>query len=148
MKSEFSRAWAPACALAALLCSGCPKEDPSIADTGGGRKPEDFPELASDVFHDMDGGMALSTDEIKGRNTWDLWCGGDEQFWNRMSQESYGMIDLIKTIDSRNRATRFKDMGLINEPGYRQATKPDEYGLYIDEPIEGQGESKDIDPNV
>lgn len=148
MKLEFRRAWAPACALAALLGAGCPKEDTQIADSGGGRKPADFPELASDVFHEMDGGMALATDEVKGRNTWDLWCGGDEQFWNRMSQESYGLIDLLKTIDSRNRATRFKDLGLINEPGYRQATKPDEYGLYIDEPVEGQGESKDIDPNV
>src|SRR5262249_2968979 len=80
--------------------------------------------------------------------TWDLWCGGDEQFWNRMAQESYGLIDLLKTIDSRNRSTRFKELGLINQPGYRSATKPDRYGLWLDEPIEGQGEPASIDPKV
>ena len=37
-------------------------------------------------------------------------------------------------------------MGLINQPGYRQATKPDEYGLWIDEAVEP--EPKEIDPKV
>ena len=36
-----------------------------------------------DVFKPMDGGIALTADEIKGRNTWNLWCGGNEQFWDR-----------------------------------------------------------------
>jgi hypothetical protein len=127
-----------AVALVALtLHSGCSKNKTvSLVDDGGGRKPEDFPELAADVFKPMDGGIALTDDEIKGRNTWNLWCGGDEQFWERMSRESYGLIDLLKTIDSRDRATRFKEMGLINEPGYKQASKPDEYGLWIDEAVE------------
>jgi hypothetical protein len=161
MKTIPCRIHAPACALALLLAAGCvkpvsiaddgggrkPEVKPvSIVDDGGGRKPEDFPELAVDVFKPMDGGIALSEDEIRGRNTWDLWCGGDEQFWNRMSQESYGLIDMLKTIDSRNRPNRFRDMGLINTPGYRQATKPDEYGLWIDEAVEP--ESSAIDPKV
>jgi hypothetical protein len=132
---------------AALMLAGC-KTAPqvSLIDDGGGRTADDFPELAADVFQPMDGGIVLSPDEIKGRNTWDLWCGGDEQFWERMSRQSYGMIDLLKTIDSRGRATRFTDMGLINEPGYRQATKPDENGLWIDEA--DTPESSAIDPNV
>ena len=77
-------------AAAVLLCmtglawTGCkPKSntaDNSLLDDGGGRKPADFPELALDVFQPMDGGIALSSDEIKGRNTWNLWCGGNEQF--------------------------------------------------------------------
>ena len=99
----------------------------------GGRKPEDFPEIAEDVFQPMDGGINLSPEEIKGRNTWNLWCAGTEQFWERMSRESFGLIDLLKTIDSRGRPSRFKELGLINEPGFKQATRPDQYGLWIDE---------------
>jgi hypothetical protein len=127
------------------LTSGCgPKT--SLVDNGGGRKPEDFPELAADVFKPLDGGIALGPDEIKGRNTWNLWTGGNEQFWDRMARESFGLMDLLKTIDSRKRDSRFKEMGLINQPGYRQASKPDEYGLWIDEAVEP--EPKEIDPKI
>jgi len=127
---------------------GCKSPGSGPKDDAGGRKPEDFPELATDVFKPMDGGIDLAPDEIKGRNTWNLWCGGDEQFWERMSRESFGLIDLLKTIDSRNRATRFTELGLINEPGFRPASKPNQYGLWIDEPVEGQGEPAGIDPKV
>jgi hypothetical protein len=120
--------------------------NPSLVDDAGGRKPEDLPEIAEDVFKPMDGGIELSPDEIKGRNTWNLWCAGTEQFWERMSRESYGLIDLLKTIDSRERSTRFKQMGLINEPGYKQAAKPDKYGLWIDEAVEAEPPA--IDPKV
>ena len=126
--------------------AGCGRKSTAALDDADGRKPEDFPELAVDVFKPMDGGIALSADEIKGRNTWNLWTGGNEQFWERMSRESFGLMDLLKTIDSRKRSQRFADMGLINQPGYRQASKPDEYGLWIDEAVEP--ESKDIDPKV
>ena len=124
------------------------QSNPSLVDDAGGRKPSDFPELAIDVFKPMDGGITLTEDEIKGRNTWNLWCAGNEQFWERMAREGYGLFDLLKTIDSRNRGTRFKDMGLINEPGFRKAAKPDAYGLWIDEPIPGKGEPAGIDPKV
>jgi hypothetical protein len=114
------------------LAGGC-KRQPLPVDNAGGRTPSDFPELAADVFKPMDGGVDLSPDEIKGRNTWDLWTGGDEQFWERMSRQSFGLIDLLKTIDSRQRGTRFAQLGLINEPGFKQASKPDTNGLWIDE---------------
>ena len=131
----------PARCLFALVAAlgfavtGC-KPKGSLVDDAGGRQPADFPELAADVFKPMDGGIELSPDEIKGRNTWNLWCAGDEQFWERMSRESFGLMDLLKTIDSRNRPNRFKTLGLINEPGFRPATKPDEHGLWIDEAVE------------
>ena len=129
------------------LNSGCqPRKQVSLIDDGGGRKPSDFPELADNVFQPMDGGIDLTPDEIKGRNTWNLWCAGGEQFWERMSRESYGLIDLLKTIDSRKRGTRFKELGLINQPGYRQARQPDPYGLWIDEAAEPEPSS--IDPKV
>lgn len=131
-----------------FITFGCKTRETSLADSAEGRHPEDFPELAIDVFKPMDGGIALSADEIKGRNTWNLWCAGDEQFWERMSRESYGLIDLLKTIDSRNRDKRFTTAGLINEPGFQSAAKPDQYGLWIDEPTAGGGEPAGIDPKV
>src|SRR5258708_4256532 len=130
-----------------LSNSGCNNNSNlSLVDDAGGRKPEDLPEIADDGFKPMDGGIALSPDEIKGRNTWNLWCAGTEQFWERMSRESYGLIDLLKTIDSRGHSTRFKQMGLINEPGYKQAAKPDQYGLWIDEAVEPEPPA--IDPKL
>src|ERR1043165_5612613 len=129
--------------LASLSCN---RKDRSLEDNAGGRKPEDFPELAVDVFKPMDGGLDLSPEEIKGRNTWNLWCAGDEQFWDRIAREGFGMFDLLKTIDSRNRSVRFKDMGLINQPGYKQASQPDQYGLWIDEAVEAEPDV--IDPKV
>jgi len=129
--------------LALGAATGCQTSNP-LADDGGGRTPADFPELAADVFQPMDGGLALSPEEIRGRNTWNLWCAGDEQFWERMSRESFGLIDLLKTIDSRKRSERFKEFGLINEPGYKQASHPDRYGLWIDEAAEAEPAA--IDP--
>ena len=132
--------------IAAVFTACKPKPVASLKDDGGGRKPADFPELAEDVFKAMDGGIALSAEEIKGRNTWNLWCGGDEQFWDRVAREGMGLFDLIKTIDSRRRDRRFKELGLINQPGYRQASKPDKHGLWIDEAAEP--EPALIDPKV
>ena len=141
-----------AAALAAFgfLETGCdkkPKVDAaSLRDDGGGRTVKDFPEIAADVFKPMDGGIALSPEAIKGRNTWNLWTGGDEQFWDRVAKENLGLFDLLKTIDSRKRDARFKELGLINQPGFKQATKPDKYGLWIDEAVEP--EPAEIDPKV
>jgi hypothetical protein len=130
----------------ALGNSGSKQDNSSLVDDAGGRKPEDFPEIAEDVFQPMDGGIKLSPDQIKGRNTWNLWCAGTEQFWERMSRESFGLIDLLKTIDSRGRPRRFKDLGLINEPGFKQAEQPDQYGLWIDQA--DVPEPAAIDPKV
>ena len=121
-----------------------PQAGDSMLDDGGGRKPEDFPELAVDVFKGMDRGAELDEDAIKGRNTWNLWCGGDEQFWDRVAREGFGLFDLLKTIDSRQRAERLEKFGLINQPDFKSASKPDANGLWIDEGTEPAG----IDPQV
>jgi hypothetical protein len=136
--------------LVLLFSSGCKsKSAVSLIDDGGGRTTNDFPELAEDVFKKMDGGIALSPDEIKGRNTWNLWCGGNEQFWDRMTKEGHGLFDLLKTLDTRKRGSRFKDMGLINQPGYKQASKPDKHGLWLDEPVSAEtAEPASIKPDV
>ena len=92
----------------------------------------------------MDGGIALTDDETMGRNTWLLWTAGDQTFWDRMAQQAFGLSDLLKTIDSRQRTTRFRDMGLVNQPGFEQATQPDEYGLWLDTGPQEDG----VDPSV
>jgi mono/diheme cytochrome c family protein len=144
MKSTFLPGLA---GLLALLLSGCTKSPPH--DSGGGRVAADFADLAEDVFSRMDGGIQLSPDEIKGRNTWNLWCGGNEQFWDRMTRDGHGLFDLLHMLDSRERGTRFSRLGLINQPGYRTAAKPDKYGVWLDEPVSSEAaEPAAIDPKV
>src|SRR5580704_7763868 len=97
-----------------------------------GKTVADFPQTASHALDAMDGGLSLSDDERKGRNTWILWTAGDQTFWDRMAQQGLGTADLLKTIDSRVRSSRFKDMGLVNQPGFEPAKQPDQYGLWLD----------------
>jgi mono/diheme cytochrome c family protein len=77
----------------------------------------------------------LTEGEIKGRNAWMMWAGGNEGFWNWLSTE-FGFIDLLTLIDTRQRARRFADAGMINEPGMTQAGEADEFGLWLDQPID------------
>jgi hypothetical protein len=58
----------------------------------------------------MDGGLSLTEDEIKGRNTWILWTAGNQVFWDHLARRSYGLVDLLKTLDSRRRPHRFAEM--------------------------------------
>jgi hypothetical protein len=126
--------------LALLFLGGCKKHEVVYEDEAkrAGKAPADFPQITADVFHPMDGGIQLSPEEIMGRNAWNLWSAGNDHFWNRVSQDSYGLLDLLKTLDNRKykREERFKTLGLINEPGFRAASKPDRYGLWLDEQVE------------
>jgi hypothetical protein len=101
-----------------------------------GRTAADFPQVTADIFKAMDGGLELTTDEVMGRNTWILWTAGNQVFWDRIARESHGLIDLVKTLDSRKRPRRFTEAGLINEPGFRMAENPDVFGLWLDERAE------------
>ena len=121
--------------VAATVLAGCSPQPPVDEATAAGKTVKDFPETRVDPFQPMDRGISLTPEEIAGRNTWMLWTAGNQAFWDYMSRNAYGLVEFLKTIDSRRRPERFKTMGLINEPGYRQATQPDEYGLYLDQPI-------------
>ena len=68
------------------------------------------------------------------------------RFWNLMAQEGYGIIDLLKVIDSRERSSRFQRLGLVNEPGFASTAKPDHHGLYIDQPVSTPPDG--IDPEI
>ena len=72
--------------------------------------------------------------EALGRNTWMMWCGGNEAFWDWLSNHSYGFMDFVKLIDSRKRIARWDDAGMVNEPGMRENHSPGRWGLYLDEP--------------
>ena len=79
---------------------------------------------------------------VLGRNTWMLWCGGNEGFWDWLASDSLGFVDMLKLIDSRDRLRRFEEGGLINEPQMMQngeARKDGpEFGLWLDIPVDGR----------
>ena len=112
-----------ACVFGFFGCSKAIEDEAKVA----GLTTKDFPQTTADIFKSMDGGMTLTPDEIMGRNTWNLWSGGNQHFWNHVAQDSYGLMDLLKMLDNRKypRGERFKTLGLSNEPGFRAATKPD-----------------------
>lgn len=89
---------------------------------------------------DADGNyQPLQLDDIeeKGRNAWMLWTGGNERFWDWLSKNGYGSIDLLKVV-SLPRNDRFQRAGLINEPGMREpyaGETTDSFGIIYDRPI-------------
>jgi hypothetical protein len=103
-----------------------------------GRTPDSLPGADEDYFHDMDGGIKLSPDEVKGRNNWIVWSGGNDRFWDLISVKSVGTLDFLKTLSSHpglpaSRDNRWEYLGLVNDPCYVKATGPDpEYGLWLD----------------
>jgi hypothetical protein len=115
-------------------CSRSPQYPPDDAKAAG-MTVADFPQISADVFTSMDGGIQLDAGEIRGRNAWILWTAGNQVFWDRIAREGYGLVDLLKTLDSRKRPNRFTEMGLINEPGFRMAGQPDEHGLWLDQRV-------------
>jgi cytochrome c5 len=124
--------------LLALFLGGCGRKTYEDEAKKEGLSPNDFPQIAADIFKPMDGGIELSPEEIMGRNTWNLWSGGNQRFWDHTARDSFGLMDLLKMLDNRKypRGDRFKTLGLVNEPGFRAATKPDQYGLWLDEQVE------------
>ncbi len=82
------------------------------------------------------GAVVLNEKETLGRNSWMIWCGGNERFWNWLASNGFGFVDLLKVVDSRGRDARFRDAGLINEPLMRasRAEDKDKLGLWLDVP--------------
>ena len=64
------------------------------------RAPNSFPAADEDYFHDMDGGVPLTPEEVKGRNTWVVWTGGNDRLWDKLTAASFGALDLLKTLSS------------------------------------------------
>src|SRR5437588_2865763 len=100
------RIWMVA-AASFLVLAGCTQKDAVDEATASGKSVSDFPETRLDLFREMDGAIHLTGEEIAGRNTWMLWTGGNEAFWDYMARYGYGLVDFLKTIDSRQRPQRF-----------------------------------------
>lgn len=133
-----------AVSVSLIITSGCRKEGPqpgTVLDEArvANRAPDSFPAADEDYFRAMDGGIQLTTEEVKGRNTWIVWTGGNDRFWDRISASSFGALDFIKTLSSHpslkfSRDNRWNYLGLVNEPGFEKATGPDpeRFGLWLD----------------
>ncbi|MBC7929700.1 MAG: hypothetical protein H7Z38_03940, partial [Rubrivivax sp.] len=94
------------------------------------RAASSFPAADEDYFREMDGGIALTPDEVKGRNMWIVWTGGNDRFWDGISATSFGSVDLLKTVSSHpklkfSRDNRWHYLGLVNEPCFDKPTGPD-----------------------
>jgi len=138
------------------LKSGKARDEAMKANRG----PETFPAADEDYFHGMDYGItkdpnalaaklnpfvpgitpATALDAaVKGRNTWIVWTGGNDRFWDELSRRSVGALDFLKTLSNHSslpysRSNRWEYLGLVNEPCFEKPTEPraDRYGLWLD----------------
>ncbi|MCP3962190.1 MAG: hypothetical protein GY719_30475 [bacterium] len=115
---------------AGLVLAGCPKGGPPAWD------PSSDPYLADAECGDLGylpPDPSLSEAENKGRCAWYLYTGGGEEMFRLFAIATKGRMDLLKVLDTRQRGERFATFGAINDPGCKQATEPDEYGLWMDD---------------
>ena len=115
-----------------------------------------FAAPGEDYFHEMDGRADLSLNEIKGRNLWMAYSGGNDRFWDHLARQTGGAFDLLKLVSSYDpeidpRASagqkeslkalytvrhrnRFAMTGVLNEPCYEQPTEAvgRHFGLWLD----------------
>jgi hypothetical protein len=117
----------------------------------GDRSVSTFPAAEEDYFRDMDRiagptgavHVTLSREEIKGRNTWNVWTAGNDRMWDQLSVTSFGALDLLKTVSSHQslgygRYNRWNYLGLVNEPCFDGPARADEdyrWGLWLDRRI-------------
>jgi hypothetical protein len=129
-----------AAALGLAACNGQPKPGTVLDEAmRAQRTAASFPAADEDYFHDMDGALPLTKEQIEGRNMWVVWAGGNDRLWDVLSRESLGSLDFLKTISSHptlpySRDNRWNYLGLVNEPCFKKATGPDpsHFGLWLD----------------
>ncbi len=113
-----------------------------------GRMKDSFAFAGEDFFHDMDqtqnGPLPLTPTQIRGRNMWMVWTGGDDRLWDVLNWKSFGTFDLLKTISSHKnlkfgRHNRWEYLGLVNEPCFEEPKDgdPERFGLWLDKRIPG-----------
>jgi hypothetical protein len=132
------------CLIAALLFAACGKAPApgTVKDEAltVGRMADSFPAADENYFKEMDGGVDLTANEVKGRNNWIVWTGGNDRFWDDLVNRSFGAVDFLKIISSHpsvkhlSRDTRWKYLGVVNEPCFDkpQAARSDRFGLWLD----------------
>jgi hypothetical protein len=131
-------------ALLIVLALSCEKKETAAPQPGGDAarykaQPANWKETEVDVFPGMNGitldpSKPAEKEALRGRIVWNLWIGDSGLMWDWLAQNGFGTADILKTLDSRRRATRFAEIGIINQPGFTTATRPDQYGLFLDVP--------------
>jgi len=143
--------------LLVVLTTACPKpEQPASSTTATASRyapiPAAWKETEVDVFPGMDGitldpAIPEQKEMLRGRIVWNIWVGDSGLMWDFLARNGVGTADLLKTIDSRRRDSRFQGIGIINQPGFMSAPKPDQYGLFIDVPRDGDPDGQ-IDTKI
>jgi hypothetical protein len=89
-------------ALILFSCNRGNKPGSEVQDEAmqAGRSAASMTAADEDYFHDMDSGVPLTPDEVKGRNNWIVWTAGNDRFWNLISARSFGTLDFLKTVSS------------------------------------------------
>jgi hypothetical protein len=133
--------------LAAAIASNPAAAVPAPTDEAqrAGRNEASFPQASEDFFKDMDNGVQLTPDQVRGRNMWLVWSGGNDHFWDRVTRDSLATFDLLKIVTSHpsqnycdgqhcDRDSRWHWLGAINEPCFEKPTDPDpkRFGLWLD----------------
>lgn len=136
------RIWLVILTFSFLACGRKAPEPGTVLDEAMqvGRKAESFPAADEDYFKDMDGGVELAVNEVKGRNNWIVWTGGNDRFWDHLISKSFGAVDFLKILSSHPRVPhlardkRWQTLGLVNEPCFEKARgpHPDRHGLWLD----------------
>jgi len=79
---------------------------------------------------------------VKGRNNWIAWSGGNDKFWDFLSDHTFGNLDFVKLISNDpnqpySRANRWQQIGLVNEPCYinNKEPLPERWGLRLDKRV-------------
>jgi hypothetical protein len=128
-------------ALVVVIAVACARVTPDQQDEAmrARRDASSLKPADEDYFRGMDGGVALTAAEIRGRNTWNVWTAGNDRFWDVMSVRSAGTLDFLKTLSSHpslkfSRDNRWEYLGLLNEPCFQKATRgdPKKFGLWLD----------------
>ena len=95
---QTAKSLAILCGLMSLTNQLWAQPSPWDEAKAAGKTVNDFRIAQFDYFSDMDmigdpnndrsasaKRLPLDLDEIKGRNTWMMWCGGNEAFWDLVS---------------------------------------------------------------
>ena len=135
----------PIVTLFALLLGACGTDHPGpggVLDEAAGAKRtvQSLPAADEDYFRDMDDAIALTPEEVRGRNMWIVWTGGNDRFWDTITVNSVGTFDFLKIVSSHpslkilSRDNRWHYLGLVNEPCFEKPSGPDpqRYGLWLD----------------
>src|SRR5262245_15207693 len=128
----FARRFRPLLPLFALLLVGCGADHPEagrVQDDASHAK-RTVPSMTAadeDNLRDMDDAMDLTPEEIRGRNMWIVWTGGNDHFWDTITINSFGAFDLLKIVSSYpnpsykfSRDNRWRYLGLVNEPCFEK----------------------------